>query len=231
MSRPSLKRKIDVCYSPDSSTPPRPPSKKQHTVSAPSDSPTNPFGLKGNGSYRLPYPTRVSEHFILRFQLNAVGRNVHRVATVPADYTFWHLHKLTQFLFGWKVPESGKKKRTCRVIEHRFEVMKDVTMCVGAQRQGQIKTGRTWAMLAGFSPAKEKVFPKSVKGDYAWYQEESFRIENVWSKGPDASRAISYVSLLFYLSKIQFHSFIIIFSRYRYMIGMVKNLKSYISPL
>ena len=190
-----MKRKLDVCYSPDSSTPPRPPAKK-HQSSIPSDSPSNPFGLRLNSQLRLPEPSYYSDHLVLRFQLHLQGRNVYRVVSVPQDYTFWHLRKLAQFIFGWKLPsaptDAGRRKRT-QPVEHRFEVLKDVAMCAQAVRVGQVKEARTWARMMACSPARSIKHP-GKKGETGWYEEETFTLRHAWSKGPDVTKAISYVS-------------------------------------
>ncbi len=108
-----------------SSPGPRRPSSRFHTPSSfyslkvpltvPSDSPTNPFGLKRSlFAYDLPFPLSFRKHLALRFQLlnseeNLKGarsgdrkerEGVYRVVQVPRNYTFRHLHKLILFLFA-----------------------------------------------------------------------------------------------------------------------------------
>lgn len=136
-----LKRPRTLFETPCSSTPPQPPSKRAHTeftesplagysrsafstpfsqytprtpFSVPSDSPTNPFGLKRSLiALGLPPRTSFSKHITLRFQLvdsqappptartrRAEKGGIYRVVQVPTNYTFRHLHKLVLFLFA-----------------------------------------------------------------------------------------------------------------------------------
>ncbi|KAI0938510.1 hypothetical protein AcV5_000178 [Taiwanofungus camphoratus] len=87
--------------------------------SVPSDSPTNPFGLKrALVALTLPRALGFSKHLALRFQL-VIGEDskrrkgkgketdpdleredVFRIVQVPTNYTFRHLHKLILFLFA-----------------------------------------------------------------------------------------------------------------------------------
>ena len=123
-----LKRRFDLCDSPDSSTPPRPPLKRvrvnafsaswsscpstpAHYPHTPSDSPTNPFGrfrklmLLGE-EMKLPKATSFSKHLPLRLQLvrsgkpTRTGEGTYRIVQVPLNYTIRLLHKLLLFLFG-----------------------------------------------------------------------------------------------------------------------------------
>lgn len=139
-----LKRPRDLYNTPCSSTPPYPPSKRAHTdpesrefspltptqlstfstpfshrsprtpFSVPSDSPTNPFGLKRSlTALDLPPKTSFGKHIALRFQLIDTSSSspiattrrgdkggIYRVVQVPKNYTFRHLHKLILFLFA-----------------------------------------------------------------------------------------------------------------------------------
>ncbi|KAI0084709.1 hypothetical protein BDY19DRAFT_969672 [Irpex rosettiformis] len=81
--------------------------------SAPTDSPTNPFGLKRSlYALELPKATAFGKHTPIRMQLvtdtdlrpstsNRRSRGgVYRVVQVPNNYTFRHLHKLILYLFA-----------------------------------------------------------------------------------------------------------------------------------
>ncbi|CCM01189.1 uncharacterized protein FIBRA_03237 [Fibroporia radiculosa] len=96
--------------------------------SIPSDSPSNPFGLKRTlAALTLPREIGFSKHLALRFQLvyeDPKGKRtvrdspldldgVHRIAQVPTNYTFRHLHKLILFLFAtdarWSKPPGSTR--------------------------------------------------------------------------------------------------------------------------
>lgn len=96
-----------------------------YAYSIPSDSPSNPFGLKRTlAALTLPRATGFGKHLPLRFQLahedkkgkgkaqakepSADLDGVYRIVQVPTNYTFRHLHKLILFLFAcdahWEKP-------------------------------------------------------------------------------------------------------------------------------
>ncbi|KAI0340394.1 hypothetical protein BDW22DRAFT_417871 [Trametopsis cervina] len=90
--------------------------------SAPSDSPSNPFGLKRSLlALDLPRVTSFGQHIPLRLQVatdadarvSSLKRNrggIYRVVQVPKTYTFRHLHKLILYLFAsdMHAPNSTK---------------------------------------------------------------------------------------------------------------------------
>lgn len=124
---------------------------------------------------------------------------MYRVATVPANYTFWHVSRLVRFLFGWRErgvegdadKDVARGKRwgvKTRAREHKFEVQKEVIMFAATHRAGLIKSGRTWVELgAGAGQA-----------DCSHEHEESFMLRNAWPRGVDVTRAITYVRSLFF---------------------------------
>ncbi|KAJ6611722.1 hypothetical protein B0H10DRAFT_2055442 [Mycena sp. CBHHK59/15] len=73
----------------------------------------------------LPPPSAAL--FQLRFQL-ARFKGVYRVAQVPLNYTFAHLHKLIQFMFGWHGDHM-----------HRAKVYSHIEMYSGNYKAGHIK--------------------------------------------------------------------------------------------
>lgn len=194
-TRKSLKRVIDLCDSPASSTPPRPPSKRQHVDVCPSDSPTNPFGLyKSEHTRALPRMTHTSEHLTFRFQLVTPKNNISRIAQVPANYTFWHLSQLIQFLFGWRDSRrvrscTNRNQRVSQACAHLFLVQKDVMFFDNAARAGLVKGGRTVVKVAASLPETRT----NRQPEMRWEQEDEFTLHHVWPKGTEMNRAVIYV--------------------------------------
>lgn len=216
MSRPSLKRTIDLCDSPASSTPPQPAAKRMHyDVSyaasdassdyfttprdIPSDSPSNPFGrVKPYVPRGLPVPQPVHEHLVLRFRLASQRHNVSRVVCVPSNYTFWHLSRLIQFLFGWKDAKTersplNRREKVLRRAEHAFSVQKDVTLYGVAKGVGLIKNSRTAVHVTNSRKKYTEQVPFGVREE----REEVFTLHHVWYRPGSSSeltRGIIYVS-------------------------------------
>ena len=162
---PAKRRHISSLPSPTSSpspknqtTPHTPPSRR---YSRPSDSPTNPFGRKRSRTIPVPHPTFYSKHLTFRFQLiRNDGRRrdregVYRIAQVPLNYTFRHLHKLLYFLFdGPLAPPASTTSPAQREVEapdgsgHLFEAQKSAAIYSLSHKAGQIKSAQTWARLS-----------------------------------------------------------------------------------
>ena len=230
-SRKPLKRVFDLCDSPASSTPPRPPNKRQHVD--PSDSPTNPFGLFTVTNPRsLPRMSHTDEHLVLRFQL-ASRNNVFRIAYAPMNYSFWHLSQLVQFLFGWKdvrYVRTRSSKRVRREVQHLALVQKDVTFFNNSTRVGLVKAGRTVAKVVAQLPDK-----KSSKRyeDSRLELEDGFTLQHVWPKGTEYNRAVVYVSHSFYRRQpprdTASHTFLCFFFHLRNTVSTLTTRKLYIS--
>jgi hypothetical protein len=213
--------------------------------SIPSDSPTNPFGRKPSLKLTLPHQTPFSKHLAFRFQFIRDGaqrkdrEGVYRIAQVPLNYTFRHLHKLLYFLFDGPVAPStttnsvsAKRKRKDGKQEefgHLFEAQKSVVVYSLAHKPGQIKSGRTWAKLSSVrDPYRYREDEASERDDndvdsdgdnkseiaeWKWEAEEDLTLAHVWPHGPDLSKAIVYVCCIFSsLSSMTFlgHTYIII---------------------
>ncbi|KAH8116170.1 hypothetical protein DFH11DRAFT_1584701 [Phellopilus nigrolimitatus] len=211
MSRAAFKRSYDVFDSSpisSSSTPLQPPTKRYHIDSdassdtfafhLPSDSPSNPFGrFKPFVPRGLPRATPVSDHLILRFQLAAQASNVHRIVSVPPNFTFWHLSRLTQFLFGWKDVRTerspyNKYERIKRHIEHVFTIQKRVSFYSNNSRHvGVIKSGETVVRVAG----NIKGLKSRCNDGITWEREECYTLQHLWHRpgtSSELSRAIIY---------------------------------------
>ena len=219
-SRSSLKRTIDLCDSPASSTPPQPPAKRVHynplsscapsddassdcfpytPREEPSDSPSNPFGrVKPFVPRGLPRPQPLGDHLVLRFRLATSKHNVSRLACVPSNYTFWHLSRFIQFLFGWKDSKTDRSARNrheklLRRAEHAFCVEKDVTMYGVAKHAGLIKNSRTAIQVINSRRKYSEKVPIGVRVE----REECYTLHHVWHRPGSSSelaRAIVYVS-------------------------------------
>ncbi|KAL5498734.1 hypothetical protein ACEPAH_2089 [Sanghuangporus vaninii] len=206
-----LKRPRDAFdTSPASSTPPERPGKavkRFHidsdafsdvsTFHVPSDSPSNPFGrFRTHSPHNLPAPTPVSDHLVLRFQLDRQRHNVHRIVVVPANYTFWHLHRLTQFLFKWKDfrTERHPENKHCRIqrrIEHVFTVKKRIVFYAAGKSVGIFKDGMDVMRVAG----NVKELKRMCFDDLPWEREECYTLADLWNKpssSSNASRGIVY---------------------------------------
>lgn len=201
--------------SPASSTPPLPPAKRRrefdsdaassecsYTYHAPSDSPTNPFGrYKPRLPRSLPHATPTDSHLLLRFQLATQAHNVYRVVAVPSDYTFWHLSRLCQFLFGWKDTRFerdpyNKNVKVERKCEHVFTVQKDVIMFLQATKAGVIKSGRTVMRVMGDIKGLKADKDEEVR----WEREESYSLQNLWRRGTETNRGVHYVRSYYQLT-------------------------------
>ena len=167
----------------------------------PSDSPSNPFGrFRPFVPRELPQPTPISEHIVLRFQLAHQAHTVYRVATVPLNYTFWHLHRLTQFLFGWKDvrKERDPRNRNMRIerrTEHVFQVQKRVQFYAAAKHAGLFKNGKPVVWVAG----NVKDLKRLATADVPWEREECYSLKHLWHRPGsvnDLSRGIIYVCLV-----------------------------------
>ena len=211
MSRKPFKRIIDLCDdSPNTSSPLQPPIKRRHvesdvssdffdsrTPSTPSDSPSNPFGKCRLSKTRpLPRATSIDDHLVLRFQLLSDGHSVFRIATVPMNYTFWHLSNLIQFLFGWKGVRRerdpyNKHLKIERKVEHIFSIQKDIVLFTTAQRVGIVKRGRTAAYIAGDDIKDIRL---QMKEDVRFEHEQRFTLQHLWSRRGQSTKAIIYVS-------------------------------------
>ncbi|THH07559.1 hypothetical protein EW145_g3297 [Phellinidium pouzarii] len=160
----------------------------------PSDSPSNPFGrFKPFIPRDLPRETPVSDHLILRFQLVSQAHSVHRIVSVPANYTFWHLSRLTQFLFGWKderTERSGSSHvKVKRRVEHVFTVQKRATFYPNLN--GLIKSGETVVRVAG----NVKNLKLRIKDNITWEREECYMLRQLWHRlgsSTDVSRVVIY---------------------------------------
>lgn len=213
-----MKRSLaDLNSSPASSSPPLPPAKRRreldsdaassecsYTYHAPSDSPSNPFGrYKPRLPRSLPHATTTDTHLLLRFQLATQTHNVYRVAAVPSDYTFWHLSRLCQFLFGWKdtrferdpYNKNAKMERKC---EHVFTVQKDVIMFLQPTKAGVIKSGRTVMRVMGDIKGLKAENEEEVR----WEREESYALQNLWRRGTETNRGVHYVSISLHFKSI-----------------------------
>ncbi|KAI5117758.1 hypothetical protein M0805_000602 [Coniferiporia weirii] len=206
MSRLSLKRTYDAYDSPASSTPP-PGAKRYHfdsdassdsfALHLPSDSPSNPFGrCKPFVPRTLPRPIPISDHLVLRFQLASQPHSVHRIVSVPVNYTFWHLSRLTQFLFGWKDFRTergshGSHEKIRRRVEHAFTVQKRIALYAAPRHAGLIKSGETVVRVAG----NIKGLKPRCKDDITWEREEYYKLQHLWHRpgsSSEMSRAIIY---------------------------------------
>ena len=207
-----LKRPRDAFdTSPASSTPPDRPGKavKRYrldsdafsdasTYHIPSDSPSNPFGrFKTYQPRGLPSPRPVADHLVLRFQLSRQKHSVHRIVVLPPNYTFWHLHRLTQFLFKWrdyrveKDPEN-KHRRVQRRAEHVFTIKKRVVFHLETRLPGLFKDGTDVIRVA----KDVKELKSMCRDDLPWEREENYTLAHLWSKPEsptNATRGVAYV--------------------------------------
>ncbi|KAI0766292.1 hypothetical protein BC629DRAFT_1539185 [Irpex lacteus] len=187
-----LKRPRDSYDTPESSSPPlagpaspSPPRSAPHLhplldsspyalrtpYSAPTDSPSNPFGLKRSlYALDLPKVSSFSRHTPIRMQVVIDGDTarrtrggVHRVVQIPNNYTFRHLHKLILFLFASDIdtPSSkGKARATSTSTSttwagHYFQVLKDVSLYPESKLPGVMKPdGTTYAKLSSVRDRK-----------------------------------------------------------------------------
>ncbi|KAK2461016.1 hypothetical protein APHAL10511_006957 [Amanita phalloides] len=175
----------------------------------PHDSPSNPFGRQRvrNLVNSLPPSTLFSKHLPLRFQLVHTDRpsprlcgGVHRIAQVPANYTFMHLRCLIMFLFG------GSRSALLLGEPHLFEVKRKIQLFSMAFKPGQVKSGQTWAKLssaqdpcryrpkANLENAEEflKYQDEEEPGEWKWHAEEDFTLDRAWPKGCQLTRAIIF---------------------------------------
>ncbi|KAI0827120.1 hypothetical protein BC628DRAFT_1418706 [Trametes gibbosa] len=171
----------------------------------PHDSPSNPFGLNRTlRALTLPRPTGFGKHIVLRMQLVSTTEPTpdlsirsrrpplpdapFRVAQVPLNYSFRHLHMLLLFLFASDArlhvrrrkhvanhtlrartqPVASRKPRLLSkpILEgppegdgHLFEVFEDIRLYNPTYRPGVIKAG-TGKLYARLSSTRErKLFP------------------------------------------------------------------------
>ncbi|KAK7678675.1 hypothetical protein QCA50_018257 [Cerrena zonata] len=137
-------------------------------LTVPSDSPSNPFGMKRSlVALDLPAPIPLRKHFVLRFQLvcdqskskqRKHRGGVYRIVQMPRNYTFRHLHKLILFLFAPDAHDDypddrdakwrnikGKQKATPESEKpwrgHVFEVQDDIQMYPYLTQAGVIQPG------------------------------------------------------------------------------------------
>lgn len=138
--------------------------------SAPTDSPSNPFGLKRSlYALDLPKVSSFSRHTPIRMQLVVDGDTarrtrggVHRVVQIPNNYTFRHLHKLILFLFASDIdtPSSKGKARATSTSTptwggHYFQVIKHVSLYPESKHPGVMKPdGHTYAKLSSVRDRK-----------------------------------------------------------------------------
>lgn len=219
-----LKRPRTLYDTPCSSTPPQPPSKRVHTeftesplagysrstystpfshysprtpFSVPSDSPTNPFGLKRSLiALGLPPRTSFSKHITLRFQLvdshappptartrRAEKGGIFRVVQVPTNYTFRHLHKLVLFLFASDIdrrhdpPPVAPAKTRCRNASARSSASTKVSSKAVfppfnhdlSHRSPEKRDGHSFEALKRISIHNESTKPGVIKeGGMLW---------------------------------------------------------------
>ena len=210
-SRASLKRTRDMydLSSFASSTPPQRLPKRFHLDSdvsvdtynpfhQPSDSPTNPFKRNKTFSPRALLRSSPSGHLILRFQLGQQPGNVHRIVCVPDHLTFWHLARLTQFLFGWKDTKKvrnpyNRNEKIERRAEHVFTVQKRVVFYSSAKHAGTFKEGKTVVHVA----EKIKEIRSLCEDDAPWEREERYTLRDLWhhpGRYSESSRALIFVS-------------------------------------
>lgn len=210
MFRQSLKRPRDIYDSPISSTPPTVAKRLNRNIfdsdasydsfiyHLPSDSPSNPFKrFEAFTPPALPQETPVAEHLILRFKLVLESHDVNRVVAVPANFTFWHLSRLTQFLFGWKDYRSERNphnpsEKLLRKAEHVFTIQRRIALITMGRNAGIVKDGKPALRVAG-DVSKNRKAPTDVP----WEREERYALYHLWHRpgNSDMSRGIVYVRL------------------------------------
>lgn len=233
MFRSSLKRTRDIYDSPVSSTPPTLAKKANRSnrnmldsdisydsimFHLPSDSPSNPFNrFETYTPPIIPPETPVAEHLVLRFKLLTQGPDVHRVVVVPANFTFWHLSRLTKFSFGWKDYRTEKNpynpsEKIARKVEHYFTIHRRILVLNMGRNAGQMKDGKACLRVGG-NTSKHRKAP----ADLPWEREERYTLQNIWhssGNGSDTGRGIVYVRR--YLFYYRSHSLLTSFSYQEY---------------
>ncbi|TFK49231.1 hypothetical protein OE88DRAFT_1662660 [Heliocybe sulcata] len=186
---------------------------RSYTLPAPSDSPTNPFGLsrpRKADPLKLPSPISYSRYLALRIQI--VGHPCrddlyqggktppYRIVHVPVNYSLKLFQKLIMFLFQCEQADVAKMQER-NAGGHLFEIAEHVAMCDGSMRAGQIKTSR---VIAKLSSERDPYFrPGGLEEDtgveddgsgvpWSWENEDEFTLRNVWPRGADPRRALIY---------------------------------------
>ncbi|KZT20189.1 hypothetical protein NEOLEDRAFT_1151487 [Neolentinus lepideus HHB14362 ss-1] len=186
---------------------------KRYSLPAPSDSPTNPFGLnrplKAN-PLKLPPPMSYSKYVALRMQVVVHPSRddmyedgkmpPFRIVHVPINYSFKLFQKLIMFMFECD-PADALKARDANAGGHLFEIVKSVGMFDSKERPGQMQSGCIIAKLSSerdpyFRPGGLEGEVEADEGDeeavWSWENEEEFTLENVWPRGSSLRRGLIY---------------------------------------
>lgn len=147
---------------------------------------------------------------------------IYRIVQIPLNYTLAHLRKLIEYVFDpatdAELVEPYTLRRTSRrtsgalssskgkQIEfrdpagHLFEIQRKIKM----GRAGQIKGAQTWVKASTTRdpyhyPGNEWedslwLDDDGAGAEWKWEAEEDFTLSNVWPKGGDLTRGITYVS-------------------------------------